>query len=122
MVVLKEIVVDRFRHMEAAKLVTGRGSLLADDAAGVRRVVAADIEEIADVVAAAAFEDLLAIGLVRLVAGRAERGGGCARDRLELGLVDLREIEQPLGTRLHQPAHAVAHAEDAADLARSGEP
>ena len=36
--------------------------------------------------------------------------------------MDLREIEQPLGARLHQPAHAVAHAEDATDLARGGKP
>ena len=63
---------------------------------------------------------LLAIGFVRLVAGRAERGGRGARDRLELGLVDLRQVEQALGARLHQPAHAVPHAEDAPDLARGG--
>ena len=89
-VVLQEIVVDRLRHVEAAELVAGGGRLLAHDAAGVGQVVAADIEEIADVVRAAAVEDLLAIGLVRLVAGRAERGGGRARDRLELRLVNLR--------------------------------
>ena len=83
MIVLQEIVVDGLRHMEAAEVVAGGGRLLADDAAGVGRVVAADIEEIADVVGAGAVEDLLAIGLVGLVAGRAERRRRRAREALE---------------------------------------
>src|SRR5262249_61297570 len=66
-VVLEKIVVDGLRHVEAAELVAGRGRLLAHDAAGVGRGVAADVEEIADIIPAAAVEDLLAISLVWLV-------------------------------------------------------
>ena len=116
-VVLDKVVVDGFRHMEAAQFVGGGRRLFAHDAAGIGGVVAADIEEIADVVPPAAIEDLLAIDLVRLVAGRAERGRGRAGDGLQLRPVEGGQIEEPVGGRLDEPAHAMPHAEDAADFA-----
>ena len=71
-VVLQEIVVDRLGHMEAAQLVAGGGRLLAHDAGGVGGVVAADVEEVLDVVLFEALEDFFAVFFVRLVAGGAE--------------------------------------------------
>ena len=121
-VVLQEIVVDRLGHMEAAQLVAGGGRLLAHDAAGVGGIVAADIEEIADVGLAAALEDLLAIGLVRLVAGGAERGGRRGGDALEPVGGEGGEVDEAVASRPDQPAHAMAHAEDALDLAARPEP
>jgi hypothetical protein len=116
-VVLEKIVVDRLRHVEAPEIVASRGRLLAHDAASVGRVVAANIKEIADIVSAAAVEDLLAIGLVRLVTGRAKGSRRRARHCLELCLVDGGQVEQPVRAWLHKPAHAVARAENALDLA-----
>ena len=120
MVVLEKIVVDGLRHMEAAKLVSRLRRLLAYDAAGVGRVVAANIEEIANVVPAAAVENTLAIGLVGLVAGRAERGRWRAGDRFEPRFVKGSQIDEAVCAWPHQAAHAVAHAEDALHLAGGG--
>jgi hypothetical protein len=120
-VVLQEIVVDGLGHVKAAQLIPGGGRLLAHDAAGVGGIVAADIEEIADVVGAAASEDLLAIGLVRLVAGRAQRGGWRVGYALEPVAFDSGQVNQPVGAALDQATHAMAHAEDALHLAGGGE-
>src|SRR5262249_62024583 len=113
----ENIVRDAVRDGEAARRGAPGGGLPAHDGAGVGRVVAADIEEIADVVPAAAVEDLLAIGLIGLVAGRAEGRRWRTRNRFELGLVDGGQVEQPFRARLHKPTHAVARAEYALDLA-----
>ena len=98
--------------MEAAEVVAGFRSLLAHDAAGVGRVVAADIEEIADVMSAGAVEDLLAIGLVRLVAGRAEGRRRRAGQALEPIGGDRGEIDEPLAAGFDDAAHPMPHAEN----------
>jgi hypothetical protein len=116
-VVLQEIVVDGLRHVEAAEVVAGLSRLLADDAAGVGRVVAADIEEIADIMRAGAVEDLLAVGLVGLVAGRAERRRRRAGEPLEPIGGDRGEVDEPLSAWFDDAAHPVPHAEYALDVA-----
>ena len=68
----------------AAQRIAGLARLLADDAHRVRRVVAADVEEVADAVRLQHLEDLLAVGQVGLVAGRAERRGGRGGHQLEV--------------------------------------
>ena len=60
-----------------------------------------------DAVAAAAIEDLLAIGLVGLVAGRAERRRRRAGDGLELCLVDGGEVEESLAARILKQEHRI---------------
>src|SRR4249919_92503 len=81
-----------------------------------------DIEKIADIAPAAAIEDFLAIGFVRLVAGGTKHGRGRPCDRLQRCLVDEGEIDQSLCARLNQPTHAMAHAVDCLHLAGRGKP
>ncbi len=75
-----QFVVDGFGDVIGAELVAFLCGQVVDDAGGVGRVVAADVEEIADVVLLEAVENFLAIGRVRLVARREPRAaaGVCA--------------------------------------------
>ena len=75
-VVEHEVVVDRLRDVDAAQRVAGLGGLLGDDAHGVRRVVAADVEEVLDLVRLEHLEHLLAVGQIGFVACAAQRRGG----------------------------------------------
>src|SRR4029079_16022328 len=84
--------------------------------------VPADIKEIGVLLPAATGEDFLAIGLVGLIAGRAEGRRWRTRNRFELSLADGGQVEQPFRARLHKSAHAMARAEYALDLARGGAP
>jgi hypothetical protein len=68
-----EIIVDRFGHMDRAEFVPLLARLACDNANRVGRIIAADVEEIADVMRLEDFENLLAIFEVRLVPGRAQR-------------------------------------------------
>ena len=115
-VVFLQVVIDGLRHMEAVHLVARFGRLLAHDAAGVGGIVAADIEEIADVVLAAALEDLGAIGIVGLVAGGTERRRGGLCDQFDLLGRQLGQVNQ-IAAVLGDAAHAVTHPIDALHLA-----
>ena len=61
---------------------------------------------------AGAVEDLLAIGLVRLVAGRAERRRRRAGQALEPIGGDRGEVDEPLAAGFDDAAHPMPHAEN----------
>ena len=108
-----EIVVDRLGDMDGAKPMVGFLRFLGDDAHRVGGIVAADVEERVDRVRFQDLEDLLAIFAIRLVAGRAERGGRRRRDRLEVGDRLLARIDEIV---VDDPAHALQRAIDMADV------
>ena len=108
-----QVVVDGLGHVHADEVVAGGLGLLVDDAAGIGRVVAAAVEEVADVVRLHDLEHLQAVLDVGLVAGRAETGGGRDRHVFQVLQGGLGEIEEVL---LEHAAHAVAGAVDVGDL------
>lgn len=83
-VVLHQVIVDRLRDVHAAHRVVGLARLLADDPYRVRGVVAADIEEVGDLVGLQDLEDLLAVVEVRLVPRGAQGGRGRLRNHLQV--------------------------------------
>ena len=115
MVVNHKIIVDGFGDMDGAQRIAMRLGLLRDDADRVGTVVAADIEEAADLVRPQDVENFLAIFDVRLVARRAERGGGRAGHEFEIVGRLLRQIGEIL---VDDSAHAVKRAVDALDLTK----
>jgi hypothetical protein len=106
-VVGDQVVVDRLRNVDRAQRVVGLGRLFADDAHGVRRVIAADVEEVLDLVHAQHLEDFLAVFQVGFVAGGAEcrRGRGGHQFKVVAGF--LREVDEVF---IDDAAHAVARA------------
>jgi hypothetical protein len=74
-VVADQVVVDGLRDVDAAQGIVGAPGFLADDAHRVRRIVAADVEEVADAMGLEDLEYLLAVLEVGLVARRAQRRG-----------------------------------------------
>jgi hypothetical protein len=83
--------------------------LFAHDAHRVRRVVAADVEEVLDLVSAQHLEDLLAVGQVWLVARGAQRGRGRVGHRFQVVAGLLGEVDKVL---VDDATHAVARAVD----------
>jgi hypothetical protein len=72
-----EIVIDGLGDVEDAEFVAFFFGQVGDDAGGVAGIVAADVEEDADVVLLEGFEDFFAVGGIGLVSRGAEcRGGG----------------------------------------------
>ena len=113
-VVHHEVVVDGLWDVEAAELVAGLVGDFVHDSTGVRRIVAADVEEVTDVVLPAGLEDALAVVEIGLVARGAQGGAGCAAERIECVRTGVGEIDQIVAG---QPPHAVTHAEDLLDRA-----
>jgi hypothetical protein len=107
------IVVDGLRNVNGAQIVAFLRGLLADDAHGFGRVVAADIEEPGRVMSLKRCKDFPAVGQVGFVARRAEgrrwRGG----DRFEIGSRFGGKVDEIL---VHNAAHPVARAIDPLDL------
>ena len=108
-VVAHQVVVDGLRDVDAAQRVARPRRLLADDAHRVRRVVAADVEEVADAVGLQHLEDLLAVLQVRLVAGGAERRAGCACHQFQVVAGFLREVEEVLVDDAAHPVTGAVH-------------
>ena len=106
-VVQHQVVVDRLRHMHAGQPITRQMSLLRNDAHGVRRIVATDVEEVADAVRAQHLEDRLAVGGVGLVTGRAEGRRRCGGDGFQVGPCLLCQVDKVL---IDDAAHAVPRA------------
>ena len=104
-----EIVVDRLRDVDRPQVMAAPLRLFGDDAHGVGGIVAADVEERVDIVRLENLEDLLAVFDVRLVAGRAERGGGGRSDRLEVADRLLAEVDEVV---VDDAAHPVDRAID----------
>ena len=118
-----QVVVDGLGHAHKADLAADMGAVVGQLADGVHRVVAADVEEIADV---QLFQDLeqldvdgLALGGVpirQLVAAAAQIAGRRALEQLNVqGGLEL--FIQHAGTALQQTRHAVQHAVDLAGTA-----
>ena len=114
-VVADEIVVDGLGNMDAAQGIIGLGRLFADDAHGVGGIVAADIEEGADLMRLKHLEDLVAIFGVGLVAGRAQRRGRRVGDHFQVVGGLLGQVEQIF---VDDAAHAMMGAIDAAPRRR----
>ena len=98
----EEIVVDGLGNAHHAALIADLLHILGDLVAGVHRVVAAVVEEIADIMLLEHLENTLIIGVVHigigdLVAAGAERGGGGVLQQLQLARVLLAHVEQAVG-------------------------
>ena len=87
----------------------------ADDAHRVRRVVAADVEKVLDLVRLQDLEDFLAVTLVGLVACGAQRRRWRVGDQFKVVAGFLRQVHEVL---IDDAAHAVARAVDARDLSK----
>ena len=114
-IVALKVVVDRFGNVKRAQFVTGRLGFFVDDAAGVRGVVAAGVEEVADVVLFEGFQNFLAVGIVGFVTAGTERRGRRDRDPVQRGLVQALQFHKIV---FDDAADRVAGAEDLLDLGR----
>lgn len=103
-VVFLKVVVDRLRDVDRAELVVRLFRLLVDDADGVGRIVAADVEKVTDVMRLHHLEHPGAILLVRLVAGGKQSGRRRAGDLLQIVGRLAGEIDEVL---VDNAAHAV---------------
>ena len=104
----REIVIDRLRDADDAELVALRLRELGDLVGGVLGVVAADVEEVADVVRLEDFKDAVEIGLLlELVTAGAEGGAGRVLEGADLLLGLGREVDQVF---LENTEHAVERA------------
>ena len=112
-VVFHQVVVDRLGNVDRAEFVVCLLRLFVDDADGVGRIVAADIEEVADVVGLHDLEHAGAVFLIGLVAGREKSRRGCVGDLFEVvgGLAG--EVDEIF---LDDAAHSVDGAIDRGDL------
>jgi len=114
-VVHHQVVVDRLRDVDGAELVVRLLRLVVDDPHRVRRVVAADVEEVARAVRLQDPEDLLAVGRVRLVAGRADRRRRRLGHPLQVVGGLLGEVDELL---VDDPGHPVQGAVDVLHLGK----
>jgi len=107
----------RWRELAWRSVVTGAQFLIpasiADDAHGVGRIVAADIQEPGRAVRLQRCEDVPAIGQIGLVLRRAQGRGRRSGDRFEIGPAFGRKVDEIL---VHDAAHPVARAIDPLDL------
>ena len=113
-VVLLEIVVDGLGNVNGAQLVVRFLRLLVDDAYRVGRIIAADVEEVADVVGLHHLEHPCAVFFIGLVAGGKQARGRRAGHLLEVvgGLAS--EIDEVF---IDDAAHAVDGSIDGGHLA-----
>ena len=115
-VVADQVVVDGLRDVDAAQRVAGLLRFEADDAHRVGRVVAADVEKVFDLVRAQHVENLLAVGDVGLVAGRAERRRRRRGDQFEVGGGLLGQVDELF---VDDAAHAMQGAVYARHLGKA---
>ena len=109
MVVFAEIIVNRLADVEALHDIAGLLRFLINDVGGLGAVVAADVEEIADVVLLQDLENFRAIFRRRFLADRAEGGGRRTGDEFEVGLGLLAEVAEVF---FEDTFEAVERAED----------
>ena len=92
-----QVIVDGLWNTHDAALVAHFLHILGDLVAGVHGVVAAVVEEIADVVLLEDFKDALIIGVIhvgvgQLVAAGTQRGGGGVLEQIQLSLILLTHV------------------------------
>ncbi len=95
----KEVVVDGLGHAHHAALIAHFLHILADLVAGIHGVVAAVVEEVADIVLLKNLQNALIVRIVHirvrhLVAAGAQGGGGSVLQQLQLGGVLLAHVKQ----------------------------
>ena len=113
-----QVIVDGLGHAHHAALIANLLHILGDLVAGVHGVVAAVVEEIADIVLLEDLQDALVIGVVHigvrhLVAAGAQSGGGSILQQLQLGGVLLSHVEQPV---IQHALDAVLGTQNAGDI------
>ena len=113
----KQVVVDGLGHAHHAALIADLLHVLADLVAGVHRVVAAVVEEVADVILLEDLQNPLVVGVIHIrvrhlvPAGAQGRGGGVLQ-QFQLCRVLLAHIKQPV---VQNALDAVLRAQDAGD-------
>ena len=112
-VVDSQIVVDGFGDVEDAQFIVFLFRQFGDDAGGVRGVVAADVEEVADVIFGERLEDFFAVGGIGFVARGAEGGGGREGDAFEEFGAGFFEVDEFF---IDDAADAVTGAEELLDV------
>ena len=113
-----EVVVDGLGHAHHAALIAHLLHILGDLVAGVHGVVAAVVEEIADIVLLEDLENALVIGIIHigighLVTAGAQRGRGSILQQLQLGGIFFAHIEQAV---VQHALDAVLSAQHAGDI------
>ena len=107
-----QVVIDGLGDMEYPQLVVTVARHLVDDAGGVGRVVAANVEEIPNVVLGEDAKDVLAVGVVGLVAAGAQGGRRGDGEVFQHLLAQALERDKVL---FDDASHAVASAQQLAD-------
>ena len=118
MIGAKQVVVDSLGHAHHPALIAGLGHEAAHLGAGVHGIVAAVVEEVADVVLFEDLQDALIVGIIHirvlhLIAAGAQSGGRGVFQQLQLGGVLLAHVEQPV---VQHALDAVLRAQDAGDI------
>ena len=112
-----QVAVDRLGDVHDLQRRARRGGALGDDARGVRRIVAADVEKVADAAREQRRENRVAILGRGFVPAGAERGRRRGGDFLELRRADAAQVDE---VALQHAVDAVARAEYAADRGAGG--
>ena len=118
-----QVVVDGLRDAHAANLIAVAQHELGDLVAGIHGVVAAVVEEVADVVLLEHLQDLDVVGLVhigvgQLVAAGAQRGGGGVLQEAQLLGILQPHIEQAVSQHALDAVLRAQHLRDGAGLQR----
>ena len=109
MVRREEVVVDRLRDADAAKVVALRFAVFFDAADRVHRVVAAREEVVANVVLLELLENARKIGFLNLMTATSKRASRRRFETLDDFRRDRRKVENLI---LHEPFDPVLHSED----------
>lgn len=108
-IIAHEVVVDGLGDMHTAQRMAGTGRFETDDSQGIGGIVAADITKGVDAMSPQDLDDLRAVRLIGFVAGRAQRGGGRARNHVEIGLGFLAQIDEVLINNASYPMSRTDH-------------
>ena len=111
-----QVIVNRLGNAHKADIAANMGTVISQLADGIHAVIAADVEEIADIQFAQDLEQLLVYGFAlggvpvgQLVAAAAQIAGRCALEQLNVhGTFQL--VIQYADAALQQAGHAVHHA------------
>ena len=112
-IVFAQVVIDRLTDMEAVQVVVGLLRFFADDVRGFRGVVAADVEEKADVIFFQGLENLCAVFGCGFAPNGAECGRGCVRYLFERFYTLLFQVDKIL---VQNALDAVKRSVDPLDL------
>lgn len=109
-----DVVVDRLGATDDAEVIALALGGLVDDVGADEGAVAADEDQVADLVLAQGGDNLFELVFGGLVAGGAEGGAGGAPKLLEVGVGEVGEVDE---VGFDEALDAVAGGEDAGDLA-----